>query len=81
VNRMFAPAPKITFLAPPKPAPTPNETAMKRAETEIKAAFLLLGSHPLNAPFSKWCSERGKVPTKRQARRYLQLFPKLRQAA
>jgi hypothetical protein len=80
LNRMFAPVPQITFIKPPAPQ-AKVEASMKKAEADIKAAFLLIASHPLNAPFVKWCSDRGTVPTKRQARKYLKQFPSLRKAA
>ena len=44
---------------------------------EIKAADLLDENHPVHKHFVKWLTD--KEPSKRQARKFLQAFPKYRE--
>lgn len=44
---------------------------------ETKAADLLDEQHPVHKHFIKWLAD--KKPTKRQARKFLQAFPKYRE--
>lgn len=42
---------------------------------ELKAADLLVASHPLHKPFVASCKVRGVEPSKRQARKWLASHP------
>ena len=49
-----------------------------RLEYTVSAADILSENHPLHKAFVKWLGD--KSPTKRQAAKFLQKYPKFREA-
>jgi hypothetical protein len=47
--------------------------------TELKASDLLKSDHPLHQAFTNWVRAKNGSATKRQARKFLQEFPKYRE--
>jgi len=54
-----------------------KSSGVGRLEYAVSAADILKSDHPLNKAFVKWLGD--KSPTKRQAAKFLQLYPAFRE--